>query len=174
MSDDQKQTPMDTIATFAELSLLDKRWLTLYADRVFVRRKLSNGTETEGTVYLDRLNPEAGRGKQKKPLFAYALFLLVFGIFLLHVFTQPFEIWSRPLRPIDWAALSCIFLGIVGVVVGFRSFDFCHFSNRDGIIVLSVRCLGSDTATYEKFVGVLIRQIQVARQMADIHSKNTP
>ena len=176
MNDHQKPTPAEPVATFAELTFFDKRWLTLHADRVFVRRKLSNGTETEGTVYLDRLNPEAGRGKVKRPLFMYAFFVFAFGVFL-HLYTQAFEqhqIWSRPLQPADWVALSCIFLGIVGVLSALRSVEFCHFTNRDGIVVLSVRCLGSDSAKYEEFIDVLVRQIQAARQQTDANSKNTP
>lgn len=176
MNDHQKPMPVEPIATFAELTFFDKRWLTLHADRVFVRRKLSNGTETEGTVYLDRLNPEAGRGKVKSPLFMPAFWVFAFGMILLLVSKQNelHGMWAKPLRPIEWLAMACLFGGIVGLLATLRSIEFCHFTNRDGIVVLSVRRLGSDSTKYEEFIDVLVRQIQTARQQADANSKNIP
>jgi hypothetical protein len=176
MHDHQKPMPVEPIATFAELTFFDKRWLTLFADRVFVQRKLSNGTETEGTVYLDRINPEAGRGKQKSPWFVPATWIMMFGMILLFVSKQNelHSMWAKPLRPIEWIALACLFGGIGVLLATLRSIEFCHFTNRDGIVVLSVRRLGSDSAKYEEFIDVLIRQIQAARQQADANNKNIP
>ncbi|MEK6257190.1 MAG: hypothetical protein AABP62_01105 [Planctomycetota bacterium] len=176
INDHQKTVPVEPIATFAELTFFDKRWLTLYPDRVFVQRKLSNGTETECTVYLERLSPEAGRGKAKRPLFMLAFWVFAFGMILLFVSKQNelHVMWAKPLRPKEWLALACIFGGIGGLLATLRSIEFCHFTNRDGIVVLSVRCLGSDSAKYEQFIDVLVRQIQAARLKADANSKNSP
>ena len=174
MNDDQKPTPIDTIATFAELTLFDKRWFTLYADRVFVQRKLSNGSEAEATVYLDRLNPEAGRGKAKSRLFGIALLVFMLGLFLMLCTNGVDFKWSIPLRKSDWIALACLFGGIIGLLAAFRSIEFCQFTNRDGIVLLSVRRLGSGAAKYEEFIDILVRQIQAARQKTDASGGSTP
>ena len=174
MNDQQKSTPVELIATYTELTFFDKRWFTLYVDRLHIRRKISNGTEVEATLHLDRLNPEYGRGKQKSPWFGRAMWLFMFGVILHLVTTGPStQLWSKPLPPIGGLALACLFGGIGGLLANFRSIEFCQFANRDGIVVLYLRRLGRDVAKHEEFLAVLVKQIREARQKTDAQGDHT-
>ncbi len=152
---------MEPLATYDEVRFDGRRRFALFPDHVHYRIKLTLGTDCEGSIPLQLLDPNYDRMHHRNPIIIGGMIFAVIGFATASVLNAAFSV--SLLNPGLVLMLVIGGTGLALCAATWRKVEFIRFRGPSGTSILDIARAGPNAERFDSFVAALVRQITECR-----------